>query len=399
MADWRLRLRAFVDAQFVVVVAVAVALAVAGGWVTYTTHVEPGTTTVERPASSWSTAGWFNHSATVTEENSVYPTNTTFRDRSVYFSHISPWMNGTYTFTYGASDGGSLSGRASVELLLRGVEQNEGETTVLWRATRELGTASDDALEPGETLTVPFAVNVNETRNRTRSVEEQLGNPPSETEMRLRATVEIGGTVNGGTVERTETYALPVSLDGQLYRPGSPGEQTDRHETTRTVTVERAYGPVRRVAGPALLGASLLGLGGLAVGRHRREFELDDRERRRLAYEDERDEFDEWISTIRLPREAFELPRAEATSLGELVDFAIDTDNGVVEDPDEESYYVRHDGYLYCYRPPPRSADGDVLVSEPAPRTARVVERPTDATSMHSEGEEPTDGTTESNDE
>ncbi|WP_224449877.1 DUF5305 family protein [Haloprofundus salilacus] len=71
-------------------------------------------------------------------------------------------------------------------------------------------------------------------------------------------------------------------------------------------------------------------------------------ERRRLAYLDERLEFEEWISTVRLPSSAREKPRAEASSLGDLVDIAIDTQNAVLADPDEEAYYVVGDEYLYA---------------------------------------------------
>jgi hypothetical protein len=81
-----------------------------------------------------------------------------------------------------------------------------------------------------------------------------------------------------------------------------------------------------------------------------------------LAYEDEREDFDEWISTIRLPDEVFDLPRAEAASLSALVDFAIDTDNSVIEDPDDSAYYVIHDGYLYTYQPPALRGKGSSIV-------------------------------------
>lgn len=56
--------------------------------------------------------------------------------------------------------------------------------------------------------------------------------------------------------------------------------------------------------------------------------------------------------TILLPDEAHELPQAEAETLADLVDFAIDTDNAVVERPDAEEFSVVHDGYRYVYRPP-----------------------------------------------
>jgi hypothetical protein len=75
------------------------------------------------------------------------------------------------------------------------------------------------------------------------------------------------------------------------------------------------------------------------------------REREQLEYKDDTRDFEEWISTIRLPDEVFDRPQAEATSLGALVDFAIDTNNSVIEDPNERAYYVLHEDYLYIYRP------------------------------------------------
>ncbi len=99
-------------------------------------------------------------------------------------------------------------------------------------------------------------------------------------------------------------------------------------------------------------------LGGLVAVRSRGRLALSSTEQELLAYEDEREDFDEWISTIKLPDEAFDLPRAEAASLGALVDFAIDTDNSVIEDPDDGAYYVVHDGYLYTYQPSVSRGEG-----------------------------------------
>ena len=91
---------------------------------------------------------------------------------------------------------------------------------------------------------------------------------------------------------------------------------------------------------------------GVRVSRGRLGHTITVRVRERLAYEDDRRDFDEWISPIRLPKAAVDRPRAEATTLGALMDFAIDTDNSVVDDPDDSAYYVGHDGYLYTYHPP-----------------------------------------------
>lgn len=365
MADWLLRLRALLDRQFAVVVATLILLALVGGWMTYATHATPNTTTEERSVSSWQTAGSFNHFATVTENNSVYPVGTTLTNRSIYLQKIAPWFNGTYAFTYGASERGNLNGTVSLQFVLQGVEENRDSTTVVWQTTKPLGTTSIDSFKPGETVRVPFSVNMNRTMNRTEIIDEQLGNPPSQPKVAIRATVDIQGTVNGQRVDKVAEHTLPVALNQGTYRPAHSGRITDQYETTQTVPVQQTYGPLRAVGGPALLFGPLVALVGLVVARSKGRLGLSPAEQELLAYEDEREEFDEWISTIQLPDEAFALPRAEAASLGALVDFAIDTDNSVIEDPDDGAYYVVHDGYLYTYQEPAlRGKESRILQTE-----------------------------------
>jgi hypothetical protein len=350
------RFRALLDAQFPIVVAVLVVLVVGSGGLTYVTYASPPVTTEERPDSSWETTGAFEHSATVTEDTAAYPAGTTLENRSVYFTEVTPWLNGTYAFEYEASDGGELNMTVRVQLILRGVEQTRENTTVVWETSEPLETSRDGALSPRGAIEVPFAINMNETANRTDRIEEQLGDPPGQAEVEIRGVVEMVGRVNGREVEASREHALPISLEEGVYRLDDPGELTDRSEATRTVTVERSPGPLRSVGSPALLAMSLVALGGLVVARSRGELTLTPTERELLAYEDDRTDLDEWISTMQLPKEAFDRPRAAATSLSALVDFAIDTNNSVIEDPNEEAYYVLHDGYLYTYRP---AAPGD----------------------------------------
>jgi hypothetical protein len=352
MDDRLLRARALLDEQFAVVVAILVVLALVGGWVTYTTYATPDTTSEERTVSSWRTAGSFNHSATVTESNSVYPVGTTLTNRSIYFAEIAPRLDGIYTFTYDASDRGDLNGTVSLEVVLRSVEETQDRSTVVWRTSEPLRTVSEESLRPGEPIRVPFSIDMNGSLNRSEVITEELDNPPGQPELLVRATVDIRGTVNGQRVNRTAAHTLPVALGQGAYRPDSPGRITNQYETTRSVTVQQSYGPVRTVGGPALVVGPLGVLVGLVAARHRNRIALSPAERSVLDYEDERADFDEWISTIQLPDDAFDRPQAEAASLGALVDFAIDTDNGVIEDPDDNAYYVIHDGYLYTYQPP-----------------------------------------------
>jgi hypothetical protein len=352
MDDRLLRARALLDEQFAVVVAILVVLALAGGWLTYTTYATPDTTSEERTVSSWRTAGSFNHSATVTERNPVYPVGTTLTNRSIYFTEVTPRLDGTYTFTYDASDRGELNGTVSLEAVLRSVEETQDRSTVVWRTSEPLTTVPADSLRPGETVRAPFSIDVNGSLNRSEVITDELDDPPGQPELLVRATVDVRGTVNGQPVNRTTVHTLPVELGQGAYRPASPGSTTDRQTTTRSVTIQESYGPVRTVGAAVLLVGPLGVLVGLAAARYRDRIALSAAERRVLAYEDERADFDEWISTIRLPDDAFDRPRAEAASIGALVDFAIDTDNGVIEDPDDGAYYVVHDDYLYAYQPP-----------------------------------------------
>lgn len=359
MSSWFLRIRALLDRQFAIVVVVLLVLALAGGWMTYTTYTTPNTATEQRTVSSWQMEGWFNHSAAVSENNSVYPVGTALTNRSIYFSKIAPVFDGTYTFSYAASESGELNGTVSLEFVLQGVEDNRDSTTVVWQTTRPLGTTSNDSFEPDETIRVPFTVDMNETINRTEMIDEQLDNPPGQPRVVIRATTEIQGTINGRTVDRVEEHALPVAVDRGTYRPGHPGVMTDRHETTRSVTVQQEYGLLQAVGAPALLSAPLVVLVGLVAVRFTGWLGLSQTEQELLAYEDDREDFDEWISTIQLPDEALDLPQAEASSLGSLVDFAIDTNNSVVENPDDDAYYVVHDGFLYTYQPPVARDEGE----------------------------------------
>lgn len=364
MSDWRLRLRSVLDGRFAVVVVVLLAVAVASGWVAYTTYDTPATTVEERVDATWETAAWFNHSATVTEPNPVYPVGTRLVDRPVYVVAASPWLNGTYAFTHEASDGGELNGTVSLTFVLRAVEDQREGRTVVWRTERPLGSHSFESVASGETVRVPFAVNVNDTVARTKRIDGTFGNTPGRPEFAIRATIDLTGTVNGDPVDREVTSALPVALDRGTFRPNASWRWTDRRVERTAVTVERPRGPMQTTGVPTLFLVSVVALGALMTARQTDRLGLSEAERARLEYLDDRAEYDEWISTITLPPEAFDYPEAEAASLEGLVDFAIDTDSAVVEDPAAETYHVVHDGILFTYRAPPASPAAETPVDD-----------------------------------
>ncbi|WP_276413963.1 MULTISPECIES: DUF5305 domain-containing protein [Haloarcula] len=365
--------RAALESWFEVVVVVFLVLALVGGWVAYGAHVDPGTTTEERTVSSWATTGTYTHQATVTEPNPVYDRGTTLENRSVYLLAATPDLDGQFAFSYNATDGGSLDVDVEEALVVRAVDERQERTAVVWEQSRTLETRTESDVAPGSRVTVPFSLDVNRTQNRTEQISERLGNPPGEPRVLVVTTVQFSGTVNGQAVNRTAAYAMPITFSQNAYRVNASADTT-RDETTALVEVPREPGMLRTVGGPLLFGVGFLGLAALTVARSRNDFELSQRERDLLAYRGDRAEFDEWVTSFDLPPEALDLPRAEATSLADLVDFAIDTDNSVVENPGSETFYVRHDGVLYTYEAPPMDAPENAPTVDGSPPEAELSE-------------------------
>ncbi|MFB6107092.1 MAG: DUF5305 domain-containing protein [Halobacteriaceae archaeon] len=366
MSDWSLRARALLDRQFAVAVGFCLVLLVAGAWVTYGAYGTDHVRTEQRVATTWSERTRFDHGATVREPNPVYPVGRTLSNRSYYFTRVSTWLNGSYVYGYEASDGGALRARTNLTLVVRSVRQprsRDASPVVVWEMHRPLGNATATSLSPDETTRVPFAVNVSAVANHTAQVRERLGGT-GETEVALVATTALSGTVNGHDVDRTRSANLSVTPEEGVYRVGDGGPWTAEHRTTESVAVPVDPGPLRREGGPALALVGAAGAGALVAARRRDALALSTAERDLLAYRDDRAEFDEWISTIRLPSAAFARPRAEASSLAALVDFAIDADTGVVEDPEDGTFYVVHDEFLYVYRPPPAATGLEGLASD-----------------------------------
>jgi len=88
----------------------------------------------------------------------------------------------------------------------------------------------------------------------------------------------------------------------------------------------------------------------LGTARWRDWLAVTDRERVRTEFERTRDDFDEWISTARIPDADGRTP-VPTDSLVDLVDIAIDSDRRVLEDGHQ--YAVLVDSEIYTYTAPP----------------------------------------------
>jgi len=356
--ETRLRLRAILDAQFAVILAVCLIAAAVGGGLVYTTHVDPGTETREQTVSSFTVETEYNHSAEVTESNSVFPAGTVLDGRSTYFTRVAPVLDVDVETTYSAASASDVDVQFDSVLVIRNV--GEGGAPVYWSERRRLASETVSDVEPGETATVAFAFNSSEADATAAAIEEELGASPGETEMFVLTDVALEGAVNGEPTSYARTIEMGVDHGGDTYTVSDPGLQSDTPERTESVTVERRYGPLRSIGGPLLLLVGLLGSGGLTYVRRERELALTPAERDYLSYSDDRAEFAEWITTFRLPASVHERQEARAESLRDLVDFAIDNDTGVVEDPETGAYHAVDGDFVYTYRPPSPPAVGSV---------------------------------------
>lgn len=347
--ETRLRLRAVLHAQFAAILAVCLLVAAVGGGVAYATHVDPGTETETRTVSSLTVESEYVHAAEVTEPNSVFATGTVLDDRNTYFTRIAPVLDVDAETTYQAASASDVDVRLESVLVIRNVGE---EGTVYWSERETLANETVSDVAPGETAAASFALNSSAVDATATSIEEELGASPGETEMVVTTDVAIDGTIDGEATSYSRTIELPIDHGGDTYTVNDPGVQSDSPDRTEQVTVERSYGPLRAIGGPLLLVIGLIGAGGLGYARRGDDLALTPAEREYLAYRDDRSEFAEWVTQIRLPASVHEREAATAGSLRDLVDFAIDSDTGVIEDPQTGAFHAVTPDLVYTYHPP-----------------------------------------------
>lgn len=351
-----LRVRALVSSWFSVAVAICLVLAIVGGWAVYTVNVNPGTDVEQQQQTHWTVDGEFQHSAEVTRENPAFETGETLTNRSTYFIKASPTLDGRYVATYSGVEGDPASITLDPTLVIRATD----DETVLWENRTSLNEETTSSVDSGDSASVSFSLNASTAAERRDAIRSGLGTSPGEVEMYVAVDVAVEGTADGKPATLSFTHRLPVTVEGNVYAVGPELADTEQQSTVETVTVTREYGLFWSAGGPLLLIAGLAGLATLGAGRRRGVFVLSPEERELLAYSQERAEFDEWVVRMRLTDDLRDRPRAEAESLADLVDFAIDSDTGVVEDPEMDILAVVADGFLAVYEPPAAARDSSV---------------------------------------
>ena len=354
--ETRIRLRAMLDAQFTLILIVCVILAAAGGFLVYGTYVDPGTEEETREVSSWSFDAEYTHSAEVTEPNEVFEVGSVLENRETYFTRIAPELDVVAGIEYAAEQSEDVE--VSVESVL--VIQNAGDGVVYWEETEPLASTTVENPDPGEPVVAEFTLDSSEIDQRASSIEEDLGASPGQTETFVSTQIELEGTLNGEPITRSPSLELGIDHAGDTYTVDDPGPESDTVSQDVTESVEQTHGPLRSIGGPLLLVIGVVAGAGLSYARHEDRLGVSEAERAYLSYRDDRSEFGEWITRIRLPPEAHDRPEAHAESLRDLVDFAIDNETGVIEDPETGAFHAVTGEFVYTYRRPA------VTASDPA---------------------------------
>ena len=343
--------REFVADRFGVVVAALVVLAVVGAGLTYATHVSPGTQETTEVTDTWYDTGEFSHSAVVREETDAFEEGVELVGRSTYFTAIAPELVVEYEYQYGGH--GELAAESELLLVIR----STGEDRTYWEITEELDRADAESLSQGETHSLNGTVDVSELNAWIEETEADLGASPGEVEIQVLARTDIDGTVRGQPVDQHREDVLTITPEAGTYEVETVESGTEMHERTRTSAEPVEYSLLRSVGAPVVLIGSIAGLGGLAWARRAGTLRPSADQRARRHHHQARREFDDWITSGRLPPEIDDRPTVRVESLEGLVDLAIDTGSRVIEDRSQGTYCVLHDEIRFEYVPPRTGRD------------------------------------------
>jgi len=343
--------RSLLNRWLLPLILLSLTVTLAGGYVTYDSHVDGAETVVEQQTTgTWTVESEFEHGATVTRDTEVFSAGEELSNRSLYFTTASPELDGTYTVSHDNTDGNAAVTSTNLSLVIRAVEERNGNQVVHWQTRDSLDTLDAVKVKDGETAATTVSVDIPTILNRTETIQNDLGAAPGQTEVLLVADTTIESSVDGEAFTDTRTDRIEIVPGQRVYRVSTTTAGASSYDATEQVT--RTIEPTRLelYGGPVLCVIGLLCMAFFGTARWRGWLAVSDRERARNEFERARDDFDEWISTARIP-DADDRTPVPTDSLVDLVDIAIDSDRRVLEDGDR--YAVLVDSEIYTYTAPP----------------------------------------------
>lgn len=358
-----IRAKQLLSGWLIAIVIVLVLTSSAGAAAAYHTHTNPPIEREEVVVAAWSEETTLGHQARVTEPNLVFEQDQTLLDRPVYFSRVSPILEGRHDYSYAASDDGDLTVETAVRVRLRSVDP---EGNVYWQRSDPIDHSRVEGLAPGETATTTTELNVSDVVEELEQTEASLGATLGTTEIRIVFDTSVSGTVNGEEVRTRHVDSILVEPSSGSFSVQADEGVQELYERTETVDSEGTHGPLLRYGSFGVLFTSIAGMIGL-LGLNRTGRLTPTEDDLNTIDISERDEAEDWISTVSVPSEALETIAIPVDSLGDLVDIAIDTNERVLEDDDRKGFYVLDDTVHYVYLPVERTDTTDVDPSSESP--------------------------------
>ena len=366
--------RSVLNRWFLALVLVMFALALVGSVLTISTYTgEAETVTEERTTGTATIDSEFNHASTVQRGTEVFTPGERLENRRLYFTTVSPILDGTHTLSYNTTGDESATATIELALLIRAVEESNEEEIVYWETRDSLETRENVDLQDGGEVSTTVSTNVSRVLDRVNTIEDELGASPGETEVLLIADTTVEGTVDNQPFTDTRTDRIAIRPADAVYRTSTAIEEQKSYRATTQVTRTVQPSALSLYGGPLLLLVGLAGVAGLGVARRRSWLTVTERERARSELTTTRTDFEEWFSNFEIP-ESGDRTVVQADTLADLVDVAIDSGRRVLEDGNQ--YAVIVDDVMYTYRateaadapadPPETDTASDSLVDEVA---------------------------------
>lgn len=358
-----IRAKQLVSSWLIAIVIVLVLTSSVAAAAAYHTHTNPPIEREEVIVAAWSEETTLSHQARVTEPNLVFEQDQTLLNRPVYFSRVSPILEGQQDYSYAASDDGNLTVETVVRVRLRSVSP---EGNVYWQRSDAIDRSRVEGLAPGEIATTTTALNVTDVVNTLEQIEASLGATLGATEIRVVFDTSVSGTVNGENVQTQHADSILVEPSSGSFTVQADEGVQERYERTETVESKATHGPLLRYGLFGVLFVSLASMTGL-VGLNRTGRLTPSKDDLSIIGTSERDEAQDWISTVSVPDEALETIVIPVDSLSDLVDIAIDTNERVLKDDDRKAFYVLDNTIHYVYLPVERTDTTDADPSSESP--------------------------------
>lgn len=343
--------RQFLNSNFTVLIVSLLFLAAIGGGLMYLTFGDTASEYEQQTVATAATTSEYQYSATVQEQNPVFPVGAELANRTHFFTKATPILDGKYTFTYGTEDG-ELDATSEVVLVLKNTADNE----VVWSDEDGLGTTES---VDGQTVT-EFSINMTALNNRLAAIERDLGTSPRYIDIAVVTQTTLTGELAGQQVSKTFVDELSIVPQDETYRVISGPEPDSGMEITESRLVKSSSG-ISQKLGPILLFFLSTGaIVGLTIAKRTGRFGAQSDSEQSLGFNRHRRAYDDWISRGTVSSSQSK-PAVKMETLEDLVDLAIDSDSRVIEDVKRGNYYVLEGDISYIFMPPKAEAGEKLL--------------------------------------